>query len=440
MCSEMTRSEERQKSKFDVMSIKAGDVIFVLPESSGFGKAVQLINIQGQHLLAKVRRRNRLPLKARVRKYSHVMLGAGNGLIIHADGKKVALEVVNDVLNFESTRYEVFRRADLPDAAAVQVAKAGMRYMQQKYSFIKYFGKPRENDTTQFCSRLVAYAYRTVGMPLSDLPDKDVLPLDLYLLCQAAPWSDITADTVLHPVSSETEHMLGEIDIPGVGKRSMSEFFDGSDKLLRKSSQLQKEFEELRYKNFRDILQTEGVLAQYCLAMFVLAKQIRLAPDSIDDEFAGKIVSVLSQIDTLLDLAHLPDVDLLNENTLVNKGGDAGEYAGMPAPVAIREMQNSRETVRIYTYLLMAETGLLSILAHLSQSDKFEAFRGVKSEYVSRFLIALPLIETLPEDVDAENLFAWVGNESDRIFCQKSYKSMIAMLKIIKIATGAQVP
>jgi hypothetical protein len=443
MHSGTTQREHEREVKFDFMSIKAGDIIFVLPESSGLSKLVQLTNVHGQHLLAKVRRRNRMGLKASVRKYSHVMLGAGDGLIIHADGKKVALEVVTDALRFGSTKYQVFRRADLPAAATDHIARAGIRYMQQKYSFMKYFGKARENDTTQFCSRLVAHAYRSAGLPMSAAPDKDVLPLDLYLLCQTAPWSDVTAETILQPLSQDAAIFAHDIEVPGKGVMSMADFFANSDKLLLGSLHFQKQFQEILYKNYRDILQMEALLAKYCLAMFKLAKQTRASPDLIDDAFSEKIASVLRQIETLLDLAALPDIDLLVENTLVNTDtGGAGEstFVGIPRPIAIREMQTSRESIRIYTYLLMAETGLLSILAHVVPHDKFDAFKVVKTEYVNAFLAALPQISRLEDYGDVESPFAWVDKEADRTICQQTYKNLIGSLGILKIATGNSKP
>ena len=434
----MAKIDDTREVKFDFMSIRAGDIIFVLPESSGLRKLTQLTNIHGQHFLAKIRRSNRLALKASVRKYSHVMLGAGDGLIIHADGKKVALEVVIDALNFESTRYQVFRHADLSAEAALQVAKAGMRYLQQKYSFMTYFGKGRKGDTTQFCSRLVAHAYRAAGLPLSALPDKDVLPLDLYLLCQESPWRDITAETLVPPLSPDNGNIFGNIEIPGRESLSLSEFLESSDKLLLNNLQFQKKFQEMVLGHHRSILRMEALLAQFCLATFTLTKHFRADPGAIDDAFAGRITRVMSQMDTLLDLALLPDINLLIEKTLINTdAGETGEsaYAGMPTPTAIREMQTSRETIMIYTYLLMAEIGLLSILAHKISHEKLETFRVVKSGYATGFMAALPQIDTLSAYEEVEDPFAWVDKEPDREFCQKLYKNMIELLKIIRIDT-----
>jgi hypothetical protein len=432
----MSQSEDKMKLKFDFLSIKAGDVIFVLPHSSGLSKLTQVANVHGQHLLAKLRKSNRLPIKASVRKYSHVILGLGDGLIIHADGKKVALEVVTDALDIESTRYQVFRHTGLSDETVDKIVKAGMRYMQQKYSFIKYFGKPKENDTTQFCSRLVAHAYRYAGVPLSKLPDKDVLPLDLYLLCQQPPWSEVTDETVHQFSSPEMDNFVGDIEVPGRGKMSFSELFDSSDKLLLKCVQSRKQVLEIHYRNYRNILHVQALLAQYCSAVFVLAKQLYVNPLDIDDAFAEKIANVLSQIDVLLDLAHLPDVDLLIEHTLVNTDADGsgeGAYVDMPAPTVIRELQTNREMIRIYTGLLMAEIGMFSILAQAFPNEKFDAFKDVKPEYVAEFLAALPRVDALPKDEDEANLFTWVDNDADRAFCVSTYKNLIVFLELIEI-------
>jgi hypothetical protein len=434
---DIRQGDHESEVRFDLMSIKAGDIIFVLPATSGLSKLKQVVNIQGQHLLAKVRRRERMGLVERVQKYSHVMLGAGNGLIIHADGKTVALEVVTDALNFGATKYQVFRHAGLPDATAEQIAGAGIRYMRQKYSFMKYFGKASDKDTTQFCSRLVAHAYRAAGLPLSELPDKDVLPIDLYRLCEAAPWTDVTGETVHEPLSQDDAIFAQEIDVPGEGPMSMDEFFANVDELLRNGVHLRKQFHEIWHKNHRDILMTEALLSKHSLAIFMLAKQTRAFPELIDDAFAEKIASVLRQIEPLLDLAALPDTDLLVRSTFINTGDAVeGSYAGLPAPAAIREMQTGREIIGIYAHLLMAETGLLSLLAHVVPDDKFDSFKVVKPEYLNVFFAALPRINRLKDYENMQNPFTWVDNEADRTLSQQIYKNMIGALRILEIVAG----
>ncbi|MEH6433810.1 hypothetical protein [Massilia sp. DD77] len=434
------QAQAQAQAKFDPLSIQAGDIIFVLPKASGWSWLKQLANVQGQHVLAKLRRSKRLGLAARVRKYSHVMLGAGDGLIIHADGKTVALEVVTDALDFASTSYQVFRRSGLPAATGGQVARAGIRYMQQKYSFATYFKKARDTDTTQFCSRLVAHAYRSAGMPLSELADKDVLPLDLYLLCQGTPWTDVTLETMAAPLPPEVDAIAGEIEIPGQESLSMSAFFDRTDELLRDAAQSHKRFQELQHKSYRDMLSVEALLVQYCAAMFMHAKLLRAEPGAIEDSFAATITRVLAQVDTLLDLASLPDIDLLVENTLINTdtGSADSAYAGMPTPAAIREMQTGRETLRCYAYLLLAELGLLGIVAHAVPHEKFDAFKPVKPEYANGFLAALVQNGKLKAYQEAAHPFAWVDDDADRDFCRNAYRNILALLELIRIATARQ--
>jgi hypothetical protein len=133
----------------------------------------------------------------------------------------------------------------------------------------------------------------------------------------------------------------------------------------------------------------------------------------------------------------LPDTDLLVRSTFINTGDAVeGSYAGLPAPAAIREMQTGREIIGIYAHLLMAETGLLSLLAHVVPDDKFDSFKVVKPEYLNVFFAALPRINRLKDYENMQNPFTWVDNEADRTLSQQIYKNMIGALRILEIVAG----
>lgn len=161
----MHQVDNNQDEQFNHMAVRAGDIIFVLPRTSGVDAILQWGNIQGQRILASLRTTDKISLKPILPKFSHVMLGAGDGIIIHADGTEVTLQVVSDALKFKDSTYEIYRNSGVSEETAKRIAEAGIHYLKQQYDFTTYFGAGGAGDVTQFCSRLVAQAYRIVGLP-----------------------------------------------------------------------------------------------------------------------------------------------------------------------------------------------------------------------------------------------------------------------------------
>src|SRR5690606_4075524 len=145
----------------------------------------------------------RISIFDRIPKYSHVILGLDGGIVIHADGKSVEIEVITDALHIataEQAHYTIYRHKGISDVTRQKISLEAIRYYSQKYSFSPFFQKSStlskkstssNEDTTQFCSRLVAYVYRVSGVELSNLPDHKVLPVDLFKVCSLPPWEDI---------------------------------------------------------------------------------------------------------------------------------------------------------------------------------------------------------------------------------------------------------
>src|SRR5438270_2594 len=121
-----------------------------------------------------------------------------------------------------------------------------------------------------------------------------------------------------------------------------------------------------------------------------VSQKKRLKPYTLSDTSAVRIVRVLEQLQALLDLSQLPSIELLIDNSFLNTVEEGqtniGLYVRQPSPLAIREMQMKREAIAIYSYLLFAEIGLCTILAHLDiPFEESKLFRAVKSEYANRF-------------------------------------------------------
>jgi hypothetical protein len=429
---------------FETSAVAAGDVVFVYDQHTNPVKRFKRLgNVIGQKLLASIRRQDRQPLKSGLRTYSHVMLGVGNGLIIHADGKTVTVEPMSDALNYETDErslFQVFRRDEMSPEAAKAIAREAARYYAQKYRFSSFFAEPVEQDTTQFCSRLVAYAFRVAGIPLTGLPDNKVLPLDLFRVCQSGGWKDVTKDFISAPQATIGDDIFPKVRLEGEDV-SLSQFLAKADSVLATSARLSAKTMQVVYEANKSILATEALLAKFCGAQFDLAKALRLNPSALNDKDATTIARLLEQIQALLDLSELPDIELLVGDALLNsdpEDKDSKLNIAYPTPLAIREMQKSRETIKIYGYLLFAETGLCTILAHSTPHDSFEAYRSVAKEYADQFLRALQPVANLAPYENADDLFKWIDGDADRSMARKIFRNIVAALKVIDILRGVK--
>ena len=436
----MTNPDSQPTEQFRSLSIEAGDIVIVLGRPSNPVAALkQAVNVLGQRALAKLRASDPVDLLAPLPKHSHAMLGVGDGLIIHADGKSVALEVISDALHVDrpdAYHFQVYRNKNISPETAAQVAKSAMRYFGQKYRFTGYLGQEQEGDTTQFCSRLVAHAYRAVDLPLTQLANNKVLPLDLYQILQTGDWVDVTTQFIEPPLSAEASALLGDIELPTGEKIDLNSFFEKTGDTTLESLRLARKVQELQYQHHKHALHTEALLAKYCALQFDMAKQVRNHPDLLDNDFAASIARVLSQLDTLLDCAELPSLDLLVPSSLLNTGDieQDSPYIGMPPPAAIRELQTGREAIRIYTYLLMGETGLFTILWHAFSNEKFKQFQDVPPYFANSFLASLQTVTRLAHFDSLTDTFAWVDEPADRALCQTLFHNILVALKVLDMA------
>jgi hypothetical protein len=335
----------------------------------------------------------------------------------------------------------VFRRDDLSRDKAENIVRAAKRYLHQKYRFSAYvLGtapklKPKKEDTTQFCSRLVAHAYAAAGMPMTKLPQNRVLPIDLYKNCQSSPWRNVTDEFSGTGWPQSNDGGLGPIEIPGLGKFSISELFELTDKLIETGARQAKQTEELFLKNYDDILRSEALLAKYCSAQLDLAKAIRLKPDILDDASASAIARVLEQIEALLDLSSMPSLDAIIAETPIYSAG-SGEnistYAGRPVPSDLRKLQHGTETLRLLSYFLFAETGLFVIAAHATGNEKFTSFKVVRREFAELFFAALKHVPELSEyENNSAPGFVWMQNDRDRASCRTMWRNILLCLKVV---------
>lgn len=326
---------------------------------------------------------------------------------------------------------------------ANEVVRQAVKYFDQHYRFSSYFWDESANsvDNTMFCSRLVAHAFRTAGIALTTLPDNKVLPVDLYQICQSERWEEITSQLIVGPISEKANSIFPLIQVAGEKPKTMSEFFAATDDLMIQGARLAAEVERMRHRSAREMLDSEILMAEFCSLHLANAKAMLACPDQLDDATADSICRVLKQFPALLDLAHLPNLDLLIDESPFNSPNDVeSSYVNFPAPIAIRQMQEQREQVRIYTFLLLAKLGLLAVLAHHTASEKFAQFRLVTTDRVQRFLHYIEFVDDLSVFENEENLFLWIDQDGDREIIRDIFRDIIAALKALDQLRKADFP
>lgn len=447
----MGAQKSNEDGRFRPLAIEAGDIVIVLGKPTSLVGNIKLgINLKGQRILSSVRGDESVSLLDELPPVSHVMLGIGDGLIIHADGKSVAEETIHDALKVnapDAYLYHIYRHKKITAELGQRIGKAAKRYYGQAYSFFTYLGKEEQVDYTQFCSRLVAYAYRTEGMPLSKLADNKVLPLDLDRICRTEDWQDVTEKFIQKPLSAEAEMWLkditGDLKLPSGAPVPSDRIFEESDQLVLEITQKLKHLQDLDYRSHIRAVHQEFLLCELCMAEKTQAEQMRDAPGDIDDAYADRISNVLSQIEALLNIAQLTSVELLVAPSPINEiayGEDpVSAYVGLPTPADIHSMQTARETITLHTFFVMAELGLCCLLWHLTRHDRFEAYHAVKPEYATNFQSALQPVADLARYEAMADTFAWVDDPAHRESFELKFRHVIAVLKLLELLPRVKV-
>ncbi|SAL52727.1 YiiX/YebB-like N1pC/P60 family cysteine hydrolase [Caballeronia concitans] len=448
-------ASDTQSSGIGLGAVRAGDLIFVHPRTGrAHEKIKRYLNVKGQRILSGAREGERVsPLKSatrHVRDYSHVMLGLGGGLIIHADGKKVVIDVLQDVVEActpADSTFKVYRRRSLDPSQAKVIVKAAHRYFATKYSFLSYFTTPSETDTTQFCSRLIAHAYRSANLPLSHLADHRVLPLHLYAACQADEWQDVSS--CFFPVfptglSSEVLDSIRDLGIFTPEELSFhADTLRGHDEDLLKVGRLRREAAAAFYENAQNILDMHKNRTQLVTLQWQLANEIELTPENIEDTGASIIARVLEQLPQLLELSNLQNVaDLIDESMLngLHDVDGLSEYVGIPDHKTWYFLRVSTEKLRLATYFKLAEVGLFSILAHTTTNEKYARFKSVKRQYASKFDEALKFPTDYLKFKDQSDTFAWLDHSQDRETYRQVVRDIVLCLSYIADRTCSAGP
>lgn len=428
----------RVSNSFQSWRIAAGDVILVYSGSGGKQhRVISRLNVIGQRILASVRKLDRLPLLSKLPRFSHVMLGIGPGLIIHADGKSVAVEIPKDALRQNTDTpagFRVYRRKSLSQDNADTIAREAMRYYRQRYTFLPYFRRKRYADTTQFCSRLVAHSFALAGTPIIAKREANkVLPIDLAASFADSPdWQDITGRFFDAPPASKGFEKHRTVAVPGQAQLSEEEVRNGTDRALSKYAQVDKETIEVGFKAAHAVLTGEAQRYELVALQFRFSKMVSFAPQLMNEIFAAKAIEVLKKMDALLGLSRLPAAEVLIRVSVYNSGEPSakGPYVDLPGPSTVRELQIGRETIKLYDDLISAKIALFTILAHRTILHECQQFRAAKSVYADQFLAALPAVDVSAYENDLHP-FQWIESEQDRITSKDTFGKILRALKEI---------
>ena len=446
-CADRSKAESDAGSTFSLGEVAAGDVVFVYSQAKQLKeKFRRLLNVSGQRLLMATRSVERISLFENLPKYSHVMIGVGGGLVIHADGKSVNIDIVTDTIGISMTdaaKFEIFRRRDLSVEKAQAIVNAAYRYYGQAYGFIPFFGRHRkaaeeDKDTTQFCSRLVAYAFRTTGLALTSLADAKVLPLDLYRICQNEhDWQNISDRFVEKRITEVAWRALEEAGLAkqlGFSEEELILLLKGDKKRDFEFANWYKEKLRIKHKSVRDRLDLEMKGIQLVLLHFELARSRFCDPETLDENDAGDITKILEQLPALLDYANLSSLELcvpvvLNPN-FSDEVVNTPDFVGLPTPFIMYEMRLQKESLRILTCLLFGAIGIFVIAACQLNDVRFAQFRAVKAEFSIKFLAAIPRVANLDSLLQAaRDGFIWITDSSEREFISSLFCSIVGVLQ-----------
>ncbi|MBB3122023.1 hypothetical protein [Pseudoduganella violacea] len=429
---------------FRNLSIEAGDIVLVRSNPAKLhGNLKRYVNINGQRVLASIRGGGSARAEIPSSGHSHVMLGMGDGLVIHADGHSVVYEVASDALKFgqdEADSFAVYRNPRLSPVAIHAITRAAKSYYSKLYRFSTFFGAEKDGDTTQFCSRLIAYAYRRAAVPFSRLKDQRTLPIDLFHACQEEPWHDVTQDVIEAPLSAEACAVLAKI----ANEAGLPPWIDDLPDLLAQSQQTQLAIlrmnagiKEYEYKSYCNIAKQVEMMAELSLLQLEQALDMLAYPETMDADFAATVTDALQQLPALLAIAGLPNLDQrLEIYPGLDYNDDTPPYQGLPSPAAIRKMQLKREASGIYAALVLVDIGLSSILWRKTGHEHFSKFACVKTQYLLNFKALLPSTSELAHYEALPAAFAWAGNlEVQQKFTQ-IFSRLINLVKLLRLRHG----
>ncbi|KXG14939.1 hypothetical protein LT17_03731 [Pseudomonas aeruginosa] len=124
-------------------------------------------------------------------KSSHVLVSLADGAFVHATtGAGVDFEFITTILNDCKEGWRVIRMKGLTDERREAIMKESLYFIDQAYNY-KFFFK--SNDSSSFCSELVAKVFESAGAPLFNKETGKVTPADFDKAAdEGSLWEDVT--------------------------------------------------------------------------------------------------------------------------------------------------------------------------------------------------------------------------------------------------------
>jgi hypothetical protein len=379
----------------DPTSVQAGDIIFLFTQA----KRAQ-INISGQSFM---RLGSILVGDYRRSRYSHVMLGISQGVVIHSNGKSVKMERLTDAIGgsqIDKDKLLVMRLAHPPleGSDAMRIVSEAQVFLKQTYSFIPgrkstYFGRMlhrKRRLTHPFCSELVAATYAAIGRPITKRPPDRVLPLDLEMHCTPPTWCDVTEQYVVQTVPDAIDGM--SIDIAG-RLLTLPEFFQETDQLLHKMWGHHVEQANLAYNIAESTIAPCALLQQLRSTELAMSKNLTLNPLLL---FTSYLSITRADLTSLRAFYHDIRTGIFDNLTPFSDGlcqmlpqvpSDKRAYESIPSVDELREFELLGASLAFGARALRLETELSGIAVALGIPLKSkERFDGVTKEMVAPLL------------------------------------------------------
>lgn len=388
----------------DPSAVRAGDIVFVFDNRNHsvaprWKKAVW-------HTASHVTRWGQSALHWRYKGrwertlYSHVILGLGPGLVIHADGESIKIQPARDVLapTIAARPFSARRLAEpLSEDEASRLRAHAERYLNQRYSFIvgrrsQPFGRFLHGGrvlTLPFCSELIAASYSAIGRPITGGAPDMMLPLHLDQACRRADWIDVSQDYYEAPLRPDAAALYADI---------FHDLLD-TDSLLDHEAALNAELSSLRQRAFTSLEGMTGVLLDLVAYDLSIARSDTSDPAAYLRDNRGGALEEIAALDDFYQMI-VDDAEMLG-----NPGADtmanlfpAVEPADSPFEghtrldhLALRE--RSLNITLFGTKAMRLVAILAAVASATSPADSREnAIKGVDQRAVQDVLRALPAL------------------------------------------------
>jgi hypothetical protein len=382
----------------DPLRVTPGDVILVFTGGKG-----GVLNILGQTLLRVGAILSGDSSRAR---YSHVMLGFSQGVVIHADGKFVRIQPLVDALAGGVARKNIraMRLVQPPfdDGSLVNLVSAAELYFRQKYSFVlgrrssllgRLFHRGRQL-TYPFCSELVAAAYAAVGCPIGERPPDRTLPIDLERSCVPPAWKDVTSEYIRVP----TPELPGD-ELIAVGDRQLTyaQLFEEADRLLLEQVGRVPEIADARYELAKSLVMSCVLVQRLRGAELDLSKKLEQAPILLFQEFGALVRKDISSLDSFYAQVSrgldepAPSFASALQQEFPTLAADRRPYENFPSVETLRALELTGASLAFGAIALRLETALLCIAVGLGcPIDAKSRTAGISRDVVTPFVEAIP--------------------------------------------------